>query len=358
MGKTTQYYTRDELKRIFKIESDDTIVNNFGEHLIVNEQQEVLPRKYLVDLLGFAPTEPFMTRGEVAIELGISYDQLHTLIVRKYLPVFKINNERGSSRFFLKRDVLSLKKTIAEYYNSVMLLDDHNHKLRDFVCRVIDFDYSGRKLVCRNNEDYQIFKKYIIGNERKVAIADAFDLTTERIRQIIAEANKRLDKFLSSIDDAMERDKNLVLENELLRTKVEQYEKFINGKYAAGEIAENEIIKEGAMVVFHRLSTMQLDELGFSVRLIGGLRRALVYHNGLDLLANSNVLNMIYVLSVPADSFYKIPNFGVATMNELRDFVSSYGLRLNNSRKKINITAENVLSCVEDLTKFTLKTRK
>ncbi len=157
MGKTVQYYTREELKRIFKIESNDTIVSNFGKNLIVDKQQEVLPRKYLVDLLGFAPTEPFMTRDEVAIELGISYEQLHTLIVRKYLPVFKINNERGSSRLFLKRDVSGLKKTTVEYYNSVMLLDDHNHKLRDFICRIIDYDYSGKKLVCRNSEEYQIF---------------------------------------------------------------------------------------------------------------------------------------------------------------------------------------------------------
>ena len=161
-----------------------------------------------------------------------------------------------------------------------------------------------------------------------------------------------------SIDDAMERDNRLVLENELLRTKVEQYEKFINGKSAAGEISENEIIKEDSMFVFHRLSTMQLEELGFSVRLIGGLRKALVYHNELDLLANANTLNMLYVLSVPADSFYKIPNFGVATMNELRDYVSFCGLKLNESRKKINLTAENVMSCVEDLPKFTLRTGK
>ena len=195
MGRAAQYYSREELKSIFKISSDDTIVSNFGENLIIESQQEVLPRKYLVDLLGFAPTEPFMTRDEVVAELNISYSQLKILIARKYLPVFKINNERGSSRFFLRRDVVVLKKTMVEYYNSVMLLDDHNHKLRDFICRVIDYDYSGKRLVCRNSDDYQIFKKYIVGNEKKVAIANAFDLTTERIRQVIVDISSRLDRF-------------------------------------------------------------------------------------------------------------------------------------------------------------------
>ncbi len=361
----TPYYTIDELKSIFKISADRTIAEHFGSAIRVKQQQNVVPRKYLVDLLGFEPTEPFLTRVEVMHELGVTCPQINKMITKKLLPVFQLKDRRGCTRLFLRRDVMLIKRTLIEYYNSVALLDDHNHKLRNFLTRIIEYDYKGKKHVCKTSRDYEIFQKHILNNDSNETIAEQMELTTERLRQCVCQLSERLDAFLSSIDEEMQITEKMRAENAELSLKVQEYEKYIAKVKSSGK--QVPVLDINAIEIIKNLKNISIDKMGMSVRLGGRIKNVLkefdvekrpeLHKNGKWIRENTTVYearycNLFCLLKLPIKRLVNVAGFGTKCYNELMYVLKRYGLKPNNTYCSLEINAMNVLLLIEDQSNF------
>ena len=364
-----KYYTVEELKRIFQMSHEDTIASNFGKHLEIHEQQTVLSRQYLIDLLGFAPTEPFLTRMQAMKQLGLKSTQMNKLVNRKMLPVFRVKDRRGSSRFFLQRDVDRMKRTLIEYHNSVTLLEDHNHTLSKFLSRIAYYDYKHGQNICRNEDDFKIFNECVVGGNAKETVGEKMKLTTERIRQKVKELSERMDTFFSEIDIEISNEYKAIDEVTRLELKVKEYEKYIS------ELRSNDgkvipLLEDEALTILLKLKSTPISELGMTNRLLARLNyqlanfdedgRPALHKNGKWQIDNwgefsAEYCNLYHLLRFPAKKLHSVSGIGKVCLVELDMIFKELGLRMNDTYYPMGVNATNVMSLIVDRNKFNSK---
>lgn len=353
------YHNIEELVRIFGLKDERQIIVAFGKNLVILEDTLILESKYLVDRLGFDPTEPFMTRREVMDELGITFLQFSRLISKGLLPKFKMVQAKGSSILLLRRDVENLKKTIIKYGNPERLIDQSN-KFRHVLELIFDYDLKYMKAISEKPRDLDILKMYFIDNRSREEIASQLKLNIETVRQSLMRGISRFDGFFKQMETHMTDVEKmqteigkLQIENSELRTKNQYLSEFIKAK----PLDETSLpilnsLSDEPISLLTLVESADVLEMDMSVRLKNVLKKAQgSLLKNYEFVGNRSVLKLKWILETPIDSFYKYQHFGNMCMLELKFMIEEMGFYPNEDSKRITLTPQNILSRVSDKTR-------
>lgn len=346
MKKLSLFYTIAELKRYFKISDDRTIESCFGKNIIEQEDgSRVLESKYLIEQLGFLPTEPFLTRTEAQKELGINFSQFSKLIRNDAIPFVNIKNACGSANLFLKRDIDNLKQTFITYNYSPNHLIQHDKKFSKLLERMIDYDYNSRQHFVRDNGEFSTFKKYFIEGRNLTEIAAEDGCTKEAIRQRIERSLAKFDMFMEQVEKQFDSFGILQTENNLLRSRLDNYEKLIKGDISKNYEQIEKLFSEEIMGLYSQIENLPLRYPHFIVS--SRLWNCLSQYCANNETINSR-LTFKWLIELPIDFLSKYRGYGKKTEAELLSIIETAGFIPNMSAVRLDIHVGNIEGRIKD----------
>ncbi len=351
------FHTIEDLVRIFKLKDERRIIAAFGDNITVLDKTLVLESKYLIDRLGFDPTEPFVTRREAMDSLGINHAQIMKLIKKRALPTFQLQHAQGSSTLLLQRDVEKLKQTLVVYNNSPELLIDHNKKLVKALAAL--FEYDGRHLHAINGTETElsVAKAYFLENKSLDEMAAELNLNRQTIQNYVTRTVANFDSFFRQVSLQFQSTaklrtniKKLQTDNAHLQSKNEQLEQFIKRTMPESKPAQfTDIFDADLIKICHALSAVKLSSISMSVRLGNVIKPVQKYYINKYKPEDPAVVNTFkWLLEFPIDELYRFTGFGKRCRDEVEQIIVQRGFKPNQQLEKISIDAGNVLRSVSD----------
>lgn len=269
--------------------------------------------------------ERFLTRKEVAEIFSVTPQAISNWIEKGIISASKINGtlyvSESSVDILLSKfvNISSVENRLLQYKEDIYKLEFECHqKISELEAEIKFYDLIiGNKKVInsifinaysilskkQNKKTIEIVEDFFNGS-RIGDIANKYDFTTERIRQIINKSLNRLsdsEKYISILNE----NKHLKSQVEILNGKLLLLEKEVK-RYAQKEIIDYQISDE--------LFNTKLEDLGLSVRSLNCL------------LYNARVQSLGQLIQLSKKEVLELRNLGKESFNEIDNMITSRGL--------------------------------
>ena len=352
------YRTIEELKHVFRVSDNRTINSAFAGNIKVVDDTLCVESAYLIKRFGFDPQEPFLTRNEVLGILSIDHEEFDRLVRYGHLPVFSLQNKRGSATLILKRDLENFNTLFVHYSNNVPLLISHHNRIAKFMRRLFERDCRVSMKMVENKRDLDIVEMHFCDNLSYTEIANHFNCSKEAIRQRLDRCITRFDSLMDYIDSAYTEQDNLRAENEKLqkenRNLIGRNQVLMESQghhYLLESISKDNI---NQIDICAMLRSLQWEEAKLSVRLFHFLK-------GMQLLweaehrtsddAPDFSSSLQWLLDINVNELYKYRGMGARTESQFLELIESIGFA-PNKKAKFKINPKTVMNNVVNLDKF------
>ena len=163
--------------------------------------------------------EPFLTETEAAIFMGSSVPMIKQLVNNKYLPLkhYEISGFTGARNFFRQSDLEAYQADKSHKF--LQIKGYYNPDKLDYMAEVFSLSLAGGLLSQRESEVLQSF--FIEGIDLE-EIGQKYNLTAERIRQILEKGKRRLSLNLYKLNEKEIQLSQLANRNVILENKVKE----------------------------------------------------------------------------------------------------------------------------------------
>jgi len=326
MGKQideSNLLSREEVKKILRIEDDRTLSYHKNFKLIVNDKGHFFDRREIAEQLGTDFTEPFLDMKEASAYMEMTEEYfLDKIVVKKLIPFYSISdNKKGSKRLFKRSELNFLKEEPYKIYldtNSSLIDVMRTHRwMKEMLIFCMNDDM--KLLDFLSFREKEVITELLDGNSIE-GLAKKFDLPRDRVRMIFEKAKRHINMNLfRNFKNMVSTYKELTERNIILEVTLKTLEAKIpppNSEMDEYEFAVHNILKTN------------IDDLDLSVRARNGLKNAqvetladLVKYNKMDLL--------------------KFRNCGAKSLSEIEELIKEKGLQFGMDIHRYRVPTTN-----------------
>lgn len=289
--------TLAELKELFRLKSTSQLKAGLINKIVfLDSDNTEVQDEQLKKLLEAFRKEGAYDAAEVQKAYNIRLSQLNYLVKHDLIPSYKLVSSKGSKRLFLKSEI--------EKENLIKIIRTHRAdagRLGRIMSKVMFYFAETKILEVR---DYEIFKMYYAQRLTMGQIAEKFNITAERVRQILCRTARK-------ITDVMDEYQKQI--SALEKKHIEMCVKYAQLK---ASIEEEEAEKKALEQITDESLKRKLHEMNISVRLQNVFDQNKIKYAA-DLLQFTHKID-----------FFRFRNVGKKTLIEIERLYQSLGFPL------------------------------
>lgn len=275
---------------IKEIESDNVLF----------DKQEVLK---MLGIKSF--DEEFINVEDVANLLNVNASTVQSFARKGLLPSYRLKNVRGSQILFLKSEVEAAKQYTIQWQVSF----GNNLIIKSAINTIFS------KLLDENNSlltqrETEVLKLVLLKDKKPEDIAEKFNLTSHRIKQIFQMGIKRLYINMDAFNDALHKKPEMQREINTLTNKLNLIEEELN------ECKELKERRSALSEETQKLLSANLDDFDVSTR-------------ALNILKMVDIITVEDLVRIKRMDFLLFRNAGKKSADELEAFLTNCGLAWN-----------------------------
>lgn len=321
MNKNTFITSYTELKEVFKIRDDRTIAAL--KNKITIDDNDIYVNDYELCRI----IDEFRKGGALTVKQAAEYYGVreHTIISMEknnLIPSYSLIDNKGSKLLFLKTELEAEKEFILmknKYHRNGI------ERLMGIIARMLPTIQSSIGAIDR---DVDIFIMYYLKGHDYGNIAEKYDLTKQRIIQLINKINTRI--FHWARHSISYESVNVNYRNQYIRL-IREYE-------ALKKLVIDDTVLKQVQVNNNEVFDLEFRDMDISVRLLNSLYscniktiRDVLKYTTLD----TGMVSLVYLL--------KFRNFGKKCLNEIIELLEFHGIEYRNKRWYLNGTLLNTV---------------
>lgn len=307
--------TFEELKELFHLKDNRQILKGLLGKIILTKEKFLdndpvdVDDEELMKIIEKFRIGGCLTFNEVCEKYNVGRGTVLYMNKLKLIPYYKLTNNNGSQILYLCKDLDEF-----DYSRDWSIQEVKNRNRKSLTRLVVKILNNIKERYPLGNREYELFIAYFIHENSIKELSKKYDITEERIRQILSKAERRIAYIFMDIFRDIEelsalRDYYNSIKNEYqeLKSEMEKAETVSKIKL------KQQMAKFPALI-------LSPDEMNLSVRTSNCLKQI-------------EIKTVSDLISYSSKDLLKYRGFGKKSLNEIINFLTIHGLELSKTNK-------------------------